>query len=135
LQKAFDKKLNYTQQVLNLLEAGDLEPSDLPGTGFPGSDKYLFLFPRRFAELVAEDSDFEVLSGSQIENFEPQAELPNGWSRFDQNFKENTETAHGGAFRSDGLPAGEDLEDLPYSWDFLFSQFDKDMWKKFNPIK
>ena len=145
MQKAFDKKLNYSQQVFEQLESGALDPSDLPRPGFPGSNKYLSLYPNKNdighsieINQYREDAQNEkngYLFGSLNQNFEPLEELPEGWARFDQKFQENSDTAHGGAFGADGLPAGESLEELPYSWDLLFSQFDKDMWKKFNPIK
>ncbi|MDD3089806.1 MAG: hypothetical protein PHT95_07665, partial [Candidatus Omnitrophica bacterium] len=38
-EKEVFRKLNYPQLVLDALAAGDLEPSDLPARGHPGSSK------------------------------------------------------------------------------------------------
>lgn len=157
LQKEVFRKLNYSQQVLELLQVGALTPRDLPRSGFPGSNKYLALYPEKSGSF----SEFESIQEASISLPEasislpeasialPEAynayqeaynaqcnslgELPEGWARFDQSFQEKTDSTQ--AFGSCGLPYGEELLELPYSWDLAFSNFDKDMWKKFNHIK
>lgn len=130
LGKEVFRKLNYSQQVFNLLESGDLDPSDLPAPGFLGSDKYLSLFPERYG-----GSEFVDPEGTFADP-EEEKNLPAGWTLEGQIYREKADTAHGGAFGAcDGLPKDEDLVDFPYSHDLLFSRFDNDMHKKFDPIR
>lgn len=133
------RKLNYPQQVLNALEAGELEPSDLPTSGKSGSAKYLALVPDREDRLLQEAlfPEEPEPKETEIEIKETSKPLPAGWtlaSRM-QNYSETHTPAAPGAFGADGLPEEGEPLDLPYSFDRTLELFDQDMHKKFDPFK
>ncbi|WP_011307210.1 hypothetical protein [Methanosarcina barkeri] len=148
-EKQIFRKLNYPQLVLDALEAGELEPSDLPTSGKPGSAKYLALVPNRKdrilqEELFQKDSEF-LDSGQDIEEFsplnfqdpdEPKKSLPAGWTldSMMENYTE-THTPAFGAFGAEGIPEEGEPTDLPYSHDRMLELFDQAMYKKFEPFK
>ena len=145
-EKQIFRKLNYPQLVRNALAAGDLDPSDLPTPGRPGSAKYLALVPDREDRLFQEalfseepelkdfgqDPETKNCGSGNEEN-----SLPAGWtlSSMMQNYSETHTPAHGGAFGAEGIPEEEEPLDLPYSQDRLYELFDQGMYKKFDPFK
>ncbi len=137
-EKEVFKKLNYPQVVLNALQAGDLDPSDLPARGHPGSSKYRELIPDRkeraevdllFQDLWPQDPD-----EADILPDPPAEDLPHGWTREGRLYRETVPTA-AGAFGADGLPEEGEPLDLPFSFDLMLQEFEQDMRKKYEPFK
>ena len=121
-EKQIFKKLNYSHKVLTGLSAGQLEPSDLPFGGAPGSSKYYSLtYPDKRSE------------GSSFPADKP---VPSSWltSSMMDSFKEDAVKLNYYDFGVPGLEE-EDLIDLPYSQDRLIEQFSKYCQKKYDPFK
>lgn len=148
-KKSVFQKLNYPQQVLDALAAGELDPTDLPARGHPGSGKYRDLVPDR-KERSEVDKLFRDFWPEEQANFKPPLpspvkfgipdiqkapDLPAGWTAEKPRYVETVPTAHGGAFGADGLPEEGEPLDLPYSYDLMLEQFNQDMYKKFEPFK
>lgn len=142
-EKEVFRKLNYPQVVLNALQAGDLEPSDLPARGHPGSSKYRELIPDRkeraevdplFQDLWPQDPDEEADEADILPD-PPAEDLPHGWTREGRLYRETVPTAAAGAFGADGLPEEGEPLDLPFSFDLMLQEFEQDMRKKYEPFK
>lgn len=153
-EKDVFRKLNYPQLVLDALQAGDLQPSDLPARGHPGSSKYRDLVPDRkerlevdklFRDFWPQDPDKEEQTTQEPDlpspdffegqDIQEAGDLPGGWTRVGRIYRETIPTAAAGAFGADGLPEEGEPLDLPFSFDLMLSEFERDMRKKYDPFK
>jgi hypothetical protein len=159
-EKLIFRRLNYPQHILLALNAGQLEPSDLPCSKHPGSGKYFLLLENhnrgndktgiRGGGSEGEEEPFNLIPGPAVScvpgavdpdrDFNPAVScvpglpgLPPGWLLSDmmESFREEEEQKNFDAFN---FPE-EELIDLPYSQDRAIELYSRFCYRKFDPFK